>query len=304
MTSVAPDLLREDRFASMGTECSVLAPPDRSDGLALASAVFTEWDERFSRFRADSELSRLNARAGRETEVSRSMFAAVEAASDAARATDGLFDPLLGRRMVELGYDRTFTQLPAHRSALTLGPWAAGAWRSLALNPIRHTVTLPAGTALDLGGIAKGMAVDAALHRLVAAGFPYAAVNAGGDMAVHGTPPGMSAWPIAIELGAERDRVVMLPSGALATSSVLRRRWRTNGTEQHHLLDPRSGLPSLSGVVQASVAAASCRQAEVAAKAALLSGPVGGMDFLERHGLAGLLLTDDGAEWRAGSWTS
>lgn len=303
MAAVHNDLLRDQRFTSMGTDVSVLLPADAAAASEPVAQLFAEWDARFSRFRPDSELSLLNTAAGTATGVSEPMFAALMAAFDAARATGGTFDPLLAHRMVELGYDRTFTALPRERSAVQLGDWQPGLWQAVVLDPIRRRVTLPAGTGIDLGGIVKGMAVDAALATLVAAGLPFGAVNAGGDLAVHGLPPGMDAWPIAVEAGG-RERVVTLASGALATSSALRRRWRTNGTEQHHLLDPRTGLPAHSGVVQASVAAASCRQAEIAAKVALLSGPAAGAEFLERNRLAGLLLTDEGTEWHVGRWTS
>lgn len=297
------ELMREHRFPSMGTDVSVLLPPDRPRAAELVAQLFAEWDARFSRFSPDSELSTLNAAAGTVCEVSEPMAIAVAAAIEAASATDGLFDPLLERRMVELGYDRTFSQLPDARSEADVATWRGGAWRTISFDPIRRTVRLPADSGVDLGGIAKGMAVDAAVALLAAEGISYAAVNAGGDLAVHGLPPDMSSWPIAVEIGV-RERTVALPSGALATSSVLRRRWRVNGSERHHILDPRTGMPARSGLAQATVAAASCRQAEVAAKVALLSGAAAGADFLERRGLAGLLLTNDGTEWHVGHWTS
>jgi len=297
------ELMREHRFSSMGTDVTVLAAPGHAEAVELVAQLFAAWDARFSRFKADSELSVLNAAAGTSVEVSEPMAIAIAAAIEAARATDGLFDPLLERRMVELGYDRTFSQLPDGRPEASVATWQAGAWRAIGFDPVRRTVTLPAGTGIDLGGIAKGMAVDAAVALLSEAGLPFAAVNAGGDLAVHGLPPEMSSWPIAVEIGL-RERTVTLRSGALATSSVLRRRWRVNGAERHHLLDPRTGLPARSGLAQATVAAASCRQAEIAAKVALLSGAAAGADFLERHGLAGLLLTNDGTEWHVGRWTA
>jgi thiamine biosynthesis lipoprotein len=229
------------------------------------------------------------------------LFSAAQAAIDAATATDGLFDPLLARRMEDLGYDRTFDVLPADSPAGVARYWHPGEWRSVALDPAQRIVTLPAGTGLDLGGIAKGMAVDAALAMLVEKGLPYAAVNAGGDLAVHGVPPGESAWTVVVDGGTHR--AVSLGSGALATSSVQRRVWRVGGELRHHLIDPRSGLPAQTGVALVSVAAASCRQAEVAAKVALLKGPAAGSDFIERHGLSGLLITERGSEWRVGAWT-
>ena len=118
------------------------------------------------------------------------------------------------------------------------------------------------------------------------------AVNAGGDLAVHGQPPNASGWEIAIDGSVPSQ--VSLRSGALATSSVERRRWQVDGQPRHHLLDPRTGMPATTGLRSASVAAATCQQAEVAAKAALLLGPAAGSDFLLRRNLSGLLVTDDG----------
>jgi len=153
---------------------------------------------------------------------------------------------------------------------------------------------------LDLGGIAKGMAVDAAIDTLRAAGVRTAAVNAGGDLAVIGPPPDRESWPIAIDGAGERS--VLLRQGALATSSVLRRRWRVGGKERHHLLDPRTGMPAAGRIASASVAAATCRAAEVAAKVALLLGPREAALFLARHRLSGLLVLHDASTWRLGDW--
>jgi thiamine biosynthesis lipoprotein len=290
----------EHRFRSMACDITVLAPSDHPGAAQVARGVLDAWDARFSRFRADSELERLNNAGGRPFPVSEQMLTVLDAALGAARATDGLFDPLLGGRMVELGYDRTFDELPSRRSSLPLPAWRAGAWRGIVIDRVRGTVRLPVGYRVDLGGLAKGMAVDAALGALVADGAPYAAVSAGGDLAVAGLPPGQSFWPIAIE-GAE-ETVVALRQGALATSSVLRRRWEVQGTERHHLLDPRTGMPSAGPIVQASVAAATCVQAEVAAKMAVLSDLPDAIGRLEQHRLAALLLTAEGEAWRVGTW--
>lgn len=292
--------LVDHHFQSMGTDVTVVLPPGADDAYRLAFDTIVGWDQRFSRFRPDSELSELNRAAGTPFAASDELFGAAFTAVGAAGATAGLFDPLLATRMAELGYDRTFDALPGIREPRPRSAWTPGLWRDIVLDPQRRTIRLPAGSAMDLGGLAKGMAVDAALASLVSAGIPYAAVNAGGDLAVHGLPPGFAAWPILVE-GAG-SRVVTLPSGALATSSILNRRWRIGSEEMHHLLDPRTGLPSTSGVVLASVAAGSCTEAEVAAKTALLAGRAAGQAFLEDHRLAGLLVGDDGAAWRVGRW--
>ncbi|MEO8247035.1 MAG: FAD:protein FMN transferase [Chloroflexota bacterium] len=300
MSGTAP-ALTERAFRAMGTRVVVMAPADRPDSLELVRAVFQAWDARFTRFSPTSELAQLNAAAGRPHPAGPEMRGVLHAALDAARATGGTFDPLLGARMVALGYDRTFDDLPADGATPPLPVWQPGAWREVEIDDIRGLVHIPSGSAVDLGGIAKGMAVDAAIAALDAAGCPFAAVSAGGDLAVLGTPPGASGWPVILD--EANERAVTIHRGALATSSVLARRWTAGGAPRHHLLDPRTGLPSTGEVVTASVAAATCREAEVGAKVALLRGAAEGAAFLTGHGLAGLLVTADGATWRTGAWS-
>ena len=297
--AVAAAMTAQHRFRSMGCDVTMLGPDDRPDAGPLARRVFESWDARFSRFRPDSELERLNDAGGTAVPVSRQMLTVLRAALQAAQGSEGLFDPLLGARMRELGYDRTFDELPSQRPAMPLSPWQVGSWREITIDSPSGTVRLPLGHRLDLGGIAKGMAVDAALEALMAAGLPFAAVSAGGDLAVAGLPPGMAAWPVAID---GWDSAVAVRGGGLATSSVLRRRWMVAGSERNHLLDPRTGMPAAGPVVQASVAAVTCGQAEVAAKMAVLSDLPGAIGLLERHRLAGLLITSEGEALRVGTW--
>ncbi|HEX6139236.1 MAG TPA: FAD:protein FMN transferase, partial [Candidatus Limnocylindria bacterium] len=96
------------RFRSMGTGVSVVLPAAHRRQALRVQRLFADWDARLSRFRDDSELSRVNAAAGQPVRVSSVTLAAVAGGLAAARATDGRFDPLLGARLVELGYDRTF----------------------------------------------------------------------------------------------------------------------------------------------------------------------------------------------------
>ncbi|HET8570346.1 MAG TPA: FAD:protein FMN transferase [Candidatus Limnocylindria bacterium] len=286
----AHDLAAASWF-SMGTDVSVLAPPDRlTDATNAVHALFTEWDRRLSRFRFDSELSALNRAAGTPFRASSVLFETVSAALTAARATDGLFDPTVGGRLVALGYDATFDALPADRHAAPLPDWPMSAWRDISLDGASQSITLPRGVTIDLGGIAKGMAVDAAVAAATDEGITPIAVNAGGDLAVSGAIDG--GWPIALD---DAGRSVLLHDGGLATSSVLRRRWQLNGEPMHHLLDPRSGLPSGSDLVSASVAAPTCRAAEVAAKAALLLGSDRGAAWLAARRLTGVLVLESGS---------
>ena len=294
----------------MGTTVGVLLPPGSTRRAGAVRALFTEWEATLSRFRPDSELSALNGVAGREARVSPLLFDVVAASLDAARATEGLFDPTLGARMAELGYDRTFADLPADRPATPRpdacppAPWVAGRWRGVGIDGRLRTIRLPAGVALDVGGIAKGMAVDASIALLAAEGVAAAAVNAGGDLAVLGLPGEAPAWTIRIETPVD-DRpapVVAITSGGLATSSVGRRRWHADGEARHHLIDPRDGRSARTDAWSVSVPASTCRVAEVAAKVALVLGRALGGAFLRRHGLDGLIIAEDGtARWVDGA---
>ncbi len=291
-----------ERFRAMGTTVSLLLPtPQAGAGCRAVQTLFAEWESALSRFRPDSELSRLNARAGRPVGVSPLLYRVVAAALDAARATEGLFDPTLLRQVVILGYDRSFEVLPAVQPPSLRSAGPGGGWRSVALDPDRCAVTLPRGCGLDLGGIAKGLAVDAALSRLQEIGVETALVNAGGDLAVYGRPPDGAPWPVAVPTRTG-TQTVTLQHGALATSSVARRRWRQGHQERHHLLDPRTGASAQGHLWSVSVGAATCAQADVAAKAAYLLGPVEGARFLAAHRLSGLLVETGGTCHRAGAW--
>jgi thiamine biosynthesis lipoprotein len=172
-----------------------------------------------------------------------------------------------------------------------------GGWRNIRLDIQRRRVTLPAGTKLDFGGIAKGMAVDAALAELRLDGISTAIVNAGGDLAVSGLPPFAESWPIAVP-GRDRSWTLPLRSGAIATSGIAYRQWQQGQTLRHHLLDPHTGLPVQGDLWSVTVVADRCEQAEVAAKTAFILGAREGTEFLHTHQLAGLIIHKDGT-WQA-----
>jgi thiamine biosynthesis lipoprotein len=290
------------RLRAMGADVHLVLPA--RDAGAAASAVeglFAEWEEVLSRFRPESELSRLNARAGTPVSVGSILLDAAEAALEAARATGGLFDPTLGRQLVRLGYDRSFEEMRTPR-ARTGQTRSGGAWRTMVVDRSAGIVTVPAGSALDVGGIAKGMAVDASLELLDSLGVETALVSAGGDLAVLGLPPGRLAWYVRV--GGPGGPIVPLVRGALATSGITHRRWRQGDLARHHLVDPGTGEPALSGLDEVTVAAGSCRVAEVGATAAFVAGPRIGPSLLERLGLAGLLVTGAGNEISVGRWPS
>jgi thiamine biosynthesis lipoprotein len=297
-----PAAMRRREFAAMGTTVTVVTGAAAADQAGdEVQRLFAEWERRLSRFQPDSELSRLNARSGQPVAVSKLLFGVLSAGLRAAHATAGLYDPTLLRALEHLGYDRSFEQLTDRTPAAQGEVPAGGGWRRVVLEQRTRTVTLPAGVGVDLGGIAKGMAVDAAIDCLRTLGVPAAMVSAGGDLRVHGLPPGLDRWPIAVD-GGQGAVTVGLTHGSLATSGIGRRRWRQGRVERHHLLDPRHARPSNSGLWSVTVAAATCGQAEVAAKTAFILGPTAGIAFLDSKHLAGLLVGRSGRCWRCGSW--
>jgi thiamine biosynthesis lipoprotein len=302
----------------MGTTVDVLVETRHAGLIGDVEALFAHWEATLTRFSPDSELSRLNDAPGWDVAVSELLFTVASAAVDAARVTAGTFDPTLLRQLEALGYDRTFAEVSRRgvdeiTEAGSSGPGSrpGGAWRDIHFDPARRTVRLPHGAGLDLGGIAKGMAVDAAISRLTDEGCAIAAVDAGGDLAVVGLPTEESGWAVRIELpGGERseggrpeeERIVRLDVGALATSGTSRRHWWLDGREVHHLLDPRTGRPARSGLWSATAVADTCQAAEVAATTAFLLGPRKGARWLDERGLDGLLVLPDGRQVEAGPW--
>lgn len=299
---VVPAGMGNYEFRAMGTTISLILPSAYLHvGAEATRQLFAQWEQTLSRFLPESELSQLNQQAGTSVRVSDLLFRVLQTALAAAEETEGLFDPTLLTQLVQIGYDRTFDEVPSVAPASQQAPTPGGAWRDIQLNYRTKSVTLPPGVGVEVGGIAKGMAVDAALTQMRLLGIQAALVNAGGDLAVLGLPVGYENWPLAIP-GKEESWVMPLRTGAIATSGVARRHWQQGEVIRHHLIDPRSGDSAQSGLWSVTVSANTCQQAEVAAKVAFLLGAEQGRAFLEQHGLAGLLVKQDGT-WRStASW--
>jgi FAD:protein FMN transferase len=258
-------------FRAMGTDITVVTD-GTADPAAVARAtvevrsIFEREEDRFSRFRDESELSAVNRLAGRWIDVSPPFAAVVSLALDGATATDGAFDPTVLPAMVAAGYDRDFREIepevPREPSAVV-----CGRWREMAVDG--DHVFLPAGVGLDLGGLAKGWTADLAAAAAVEAGLPWVIVNAGGDLRIAGATRPVD---VGIEEPTDADAtccVVRIHGGALATSSITRRRW---AADLHHLIDPRIGRPLRTPVLQATVWAPTCAEAEIHCKRAMLEG--------------------------------
>jgi FAD:protein FMN transferase len=280
-------------FRSMGTTVTVIGPaPSVPTGWTATDAataqverIFTREDQRFSRFRQSTEISRVNARGGRWTKVSSPFLEVLRLSLEAAELTGGLFDPTVLPALLAAGYDRDFDEIMAGARLALNPPEPCGQLRNIEVRD--REIRIPEGVALDFGGIAKGWTVDVAARR-VGRRMPWAIIDAGGDLIVAGHPPA-GGLPIGIEHPGDRSRELLrlqLTRGALATSSTLDRAW---GPGLHHLIDPRVGIPAATGVVQATAWASTCAAAEVGAKWALL----GSEEALER--IAAIVVRTDGS---------
>lgn len=269
-----------DRFPSMG--CEVLVAGADSHWVRQ---VFERYDATFSRFRAGSELNRVNARAGRVVRLSPLFAEALELALELARETDGLLDPTVGDAVEAAGYDRDFSLLGDDPAPAGLA--APGRVDELRLEG--RLLLAPAGVRLDLNGVVKALAVDEAAESIAGEGF----VCAGGDLAVQGE------LDVALPAGG----AVRVLGGGLATSGSTKRRWRRGGAEQHHLIDPRSGRPSESCWREVTVSGGTCVDADAAAKTAYLLGAAGPR-WLDERELPGRFVGLDGAVVESRAWAS
>ena len=263
--------------AALGTSARVVVWPPGNLGQACAAVddVLAALDRQASRFRADSELSWLHAAGGGTFLLSGGLAEAVGVALAAARWTGGLTDPTVGDALVRLGYDRDFADIGEDGELLGAAVPAAG-WQMVRLDgPL---LRLPRGIRLDLGATAKGLGADRAVRAAMSASGRHGGVlvSLGGDIAVAGTPP-RDGWPVTVAEepdpdGAPRGQLVRLRAGAVATSSVTVRKWHRGGTALHHIVDPRTGWPADGPWRTATVAAATCADANAASTAAIVAG--------------------------------
>jgi thiamine biosynthesis lipoprotein len=299
-------MMRQLAFRAMGTDVHLLTVDGDPSGADLVAArrQVQDFEQRWSRFLPDSELSRLNAAGGQLTQVEPDTFALVSAAVDAWHLTAGRFDPTVLNALVSSGYDRTFEQMqhradppgPAGRSADS--PAEVPGCARITLVPGAHLVGLPSGVGLDLGGIAKGHTADRVALSLVESGAAGAMADVGGDLRVIGRPPVGDSWLVAVDDPHRpgTDRATLACSeGAVATSSRLRRSWHDEGRPRHHLIDPATGQPAAGDVDTAVVLAAEAAWAEVLAKSALIAGAEAGAELVGHFGATGLLYLADGS---------
>lgn len=252
-----------------------------------------------SRFRTDSELTRVNASTGRTQYVSPLLAELIRTALQAAHATGGAVDPTLGSHLVALGYDRDITHV-RQCATETAPPRTSATWREIRLDGA--LLTVPPGLTLDLGATAKAWSADRAANRVAAVTGSPALVSIGGDIAVAG---GGDGWSVLVsERSEEADGpTITAYEGGLATSTTLARRWTTSGRTHHHVLHPRTGRPTDGPWRTATVAADSCVSANTASTAALVMGAQAER-WLTRHRLPARLIHRDGWTLTTCDWPS
>lgn len=294
-----------DEFRAMNSQIVLAAEGDEhavQRGFVQARAFIAESEARLTRFSDSSELAQLNRAAGEWKRVAEPLYELVSQAQQFTRATHGLFDPTILDALEAAGYDKSMDAIRAHGAALK---YAMPILERADMNTIqfhakRRALRLPRGMRLDLGGIAKGWIAERAAE--VLAGYARAgAVSAGGDMFLIGLPQGETAWGVELEDPRDATNTLALlrvGPGAVATSSVTKRRWQRGDQVMHHLIDPRTGLPAQTDWLSVTVIAPHATTAEVFAKALLIGGSSEAKRIAaERSDMAFLTVNADGQVW-------
>jgi thiamine biosynthesis lipoprotein len=309
-----PPFIESDRrFKLFGSHVRVLIGQPVRPGLPSPEAMGIQIEfflrllhRKLTRFDQGSELCALNAERGESCSVSSTLAVAVDAGLWAARSSGGLVDPTLLGELEETGYATSRADLPPESipEALTVAPERRAAspradsrWEAITVNAVAGIVKRPPGVQIDTGGSGKGLAADLASDRL--SGYSTFVVDAGGDLRLGGERPVERQVRIDHPLEDGLAHEFMLDRGAVATSGIKTRLWRTESGYAHHLLDPSTGEPAWTGLIQATSLGATALEAETLAKMAFLSGPDRARETLAAHG--GLIVLDDGTMELIGS---
>jgi thiamine biosynthesis lipoprotein len=296
----------ERRFDLFGSHVRLLIGEPVHDDLPSAEAIGIQIEfflrllhRKLTRFDPGSELCALNAAPGEQCAVSTTLAVAVEAAVWAARRSGGLVDPTLVGALERVGYASSRAGVPsagiedALAVAMPRRPARSrpgSAWREIRVDAGAGVINRPAGTRIDTGGTGKGLAADLTSDRLE--GYSTFVVDAGGDLRLGGDLPVERLVRIDHPITDTPAHEFMHGEGAVATSGIRTRLWKTESGFAHHLLDPSTGEPAWTGIVQATSLGTTALEAETLAKMAFLAGPEAAAGILEDHG--GLIVLDDG----------
>jgi thiamine biosynthesis lipoprotein len=306
--------MQQCMFRAMGCRIKAFVDsdtPGTNSALEQVPGWFANWERCLSRFRDDSELTRLNRSGNRTVRVSQVLWDVLDVALAAAQQTEGLVTPTLLDALEAAGYNSDFETVLQRsttssdedllRRASTSSQATNAGWRAIQRDAEHRCVRLLGGVRLDFGGVAKGWAANRAVQHL--SSYGPARVDAGGDIAVSGPLASGARWPIGVAdpLAPDADiELLLLAGGGVATSGRDYRRWQRDGAWQHHIIDPRSGRPAETDLLSATVIAPNVVDAEIAAKVALILGGRDGLAWIEaRQELAGLLVLENGRVLRS-----
>ncbi|MDR7239788.1 FAD:protein FMN transferase [Neobacillus drentensis] len=285
------------RFPSMSTIVQITISHELfANDLMPVYKLVNLIEDTCSRFRPDSELSRLNQQIDREIIVSKEMFSILTDALRFYEESEGIFNPGVLSALVNNGYAKSIEMIKGREIVLASpSPTVPAHSQPFLLDEKKQSVTL--FTKIDLGGIAKGWVIDHAAQLLEKEGYGF--INVGGDMRIFGTLP--RHLNIGIESPfAETEMIssIQVQKGALATSTTMKRKWLINGEWSHHIIDPRTGGPSESKIVSATVTAPTALEADVWAKTVLLLGEKAGQEWINRNDVQAVVINKNGDIWR------
>jgi thiamine biosynthesis lipoprotein len=261
---------------------------EREEGVARALEWFTHITAHCSRFDPASELSRLTTQIGVAVPASTLLFESLKFALAVAADTNGAFDPTVGHRLEERGFDTNYQTGIRRRSSVD--PTSRVSYRDVVLDADAQTVMLTRPMVLDLGAVVKGLAIDAAAIEL--APFENFAINAGGDIYAGGSNASGGPWTIGIRHPRNPDELIdslSVSDTAVCTSGDYIRHG-SRGATDHHILDASTGETALHSA-SVTVIAPTAIVADALATAAFILGPTAGIALLERHGVEGVIFT-------------
>ena len=287
-------------FRAMGGEMLTILEGGADSPPSILDKVpgwFEDWEQILSRFRPDSELSRLNQTFDQPVEVSDTLWDVFQYALSAETITNGLVTPTVLDAMLEAGYDQSFDGLPRYQHKNEISVLTATNPLSLVIwDEKTQTICLPQGVRLDFGGVAKGWAAHQTVERLKECGSVL--MNAAGDIAISASLANGEPWQIGVKNPFVKDsdfETLKLNRCGVATSGKDRRRWNQNGLPRHHIIDPYTGQSAKTNVMTVTIVAPTVMEAEAAAKAVFILGGEEGLNWIEADPvLAGIIVHENG----------
>jgi thiamine biosynthesis lipoprotein len=233
------------------------------------------FEQRFSRFRSDSELSRFNAAAGAEQTVSPEFHALLVAAKMYGKKTGGLYNPFTLPALQRAGYKGSWPAPHQVDGALNYEDRGNADWQAITLG--RTTVQIPADTALDFGGIGKGYLLDRLGETLQIQHVGNYWLSLGGDILCIGHDASGEPWHIGVAHARQANQIAATVQNngrklAVATSGITKRQGVSAAGKWHHIIDPRTGRPADTDILTATVCTAEATTADVAAKCLVIAG--------------------------------